>query len=139
MSIQTALVAIKTANVALNALIGTGFHPDVLPQWKPTEQAITAYLPKLRFQVISRPNFNAMGPGIVDYRARVQMDGYATTSALRTTLRSAIKGAFYGYSGTVGGETIKAILLDNEFEGVELLDTNTQAYRITMDFIVDLA
>jgi hypothetical protein len=67
------------------------------------------------------------------------MDGYAATSALRTTLRSAMVGAFYGYYSTsIGGEFIKAILIDNEREGVEMIDTDMQAYRISIDFRVDL-
>jgi len=128
-SIQTALVAIKTANSTLNTLISTRFHPDALPQ------GVT--LPAVSFQVISRPNYNAMGPTLVDYHARVQMDGYASSSINRTTLRSAMVGAFYGFSGSAGGETIKAILIDNEGEDIEMLDTNTQAYRIRIDFTID--
>ncbi len=130
MSIQTALVAIKTANPTLNTLVGTRFSPDVMPQ------GVT--LPAVTFQVISRPNSNSMGPNIVNYRPRVQMDGYASSSALRTTLRSAMVGAFYGYSGVIGGETIKSILIDNETEMVEQLDTQTQAYRISIDWIINL-
>lgn len=131
MSIQTALVAIKTANSTLNTLIGSRFHPDALPQ------GIT--LPAVRFQVISRPNMKAMNPTIVNYHARVQMDGYEASSSLRTTLRNALKGCFFGYSGAIGGETVKSILLEDEREDIEMLDTQTQAYRVSLDFIVDLA
>lgn len=129
MSIQTALVAIKTANVTLNTLIGTRFYTDVAPQG-------TA-LPFVRFQVISRPNSAAMTPVIVNYHPRVQMDGYAASSALRTTLRTALVGAFYGYRGSIGGEVVKSILIDNEMETNEMLDTSTEAYRIMIDFVVD--
>lgn len=131
MSIQAALVAIKSANATLNTLVGTRFNPDVLPQG--------TTLPAVTFQVISRPNANAMGPLIVNSHPRVQMDGYAASSALRTTLRSALVGAFYGYSGSIGGETVKSMVIDNELEGVEMLDTQTQAYRITIDWMMDLA
>lgn len=132
MSIQTALVAIKTANSTLNTLIGTKFNPDVTPQG--------TGLPFVSFQVISRPNSSAMGPAIVNYHPRVQIDGYAATSALRTALRSALVGCFYGYSNSsIGGENIKSILIDNERESDEMLDTSTEAYRISIDFIVDLA
>lgn len=132
MSIQTALVAAKTANATLQALIGTRFHPDVLPQ------GVT--LPAVCFQVISRPNSNAFTPVIVDYHPRVQMDGYAATSALRTTLRSALVGCFYGYvNASIGGENIKSILIDNERESVEMLGTSTEAFRISIDFRVHLA
>lgn len=130
MSVQTALVAIKTANSTLNTLVSTRFHPDKMPQ--------KVVFPAVCFQVISRPNTNAFGPAIANYRPRVQMDGYTTTSALRTALRTALVNAFYGYSGTIGGETIKSILIDNERETVEMFDTETEAYRISIDFRVDL-
>ena len=131
MSVATALVAIKTANATLNALVGTRFNPDVLPQG--------VALPAVRFQQISKPNSNAMGPRIVNYHPRVQMDGYAASPVLRSALRLAMVNAFYGYSGTIGGETIKSILIDNERDDVEMLDTNTQAFRVGIDFIVDMS
>ncbi len=131
MSLQTAMVAIKTANTALNALIGTRFSPDTFTQ--------EVTLPAVTFQIISRVPDHAMTPVMVNHHMRVQMDGYAATSVLRTALRTAIVSAFYGYSGSIGGEAIKSILIDSERESVEMLDTVAQAYRISIDFIVDMA
>ena len=129
--VAAAVVAIKTANTALNTLIGTRFYPDAMPQ------GVT--LPAVRYQVISLVTDDAMTPTIVNRKNRVQMDCYASTSVLRAALRAAVETAFYGYSGSIGGETVKSILIDNEREGIELLDSNTQAYRASIDFKVDLA
>jgi hypothetical protein len=131
MSMQTAMVAIKTANAGLNALIATRFHPDMLPQ--------EVVLPAIMFQLISRIPDHAMTPVMVNHHMRVQMDGYASTSADRTTLRSAMVSAFYGYSGSIGGESVKSILIDSERESIEQLDTEAECYRISIDFMVDMA
>lgn len=134
MSIQTALVAIKTANSTLNTLIGTRFHPDKLPQ--------KVTLPCVRFQVISRPrpDYTFQGrPSLSN--PRVQLDGYAASSVDRTTLRSALIGCFLPttrVNGSYGGETIFDIRIDNEQEGEEMLNTNTEAFRISMDLIIDM-
>lgn len=132
MSIQTMLVAVKTANATLNTLIGTRFHPDVLPQ------GVT--LPCVRYQVISRPKVYTFGVVPQISHPRVQMDGYAATSVLRTTLATALRGAFDTYSSAtaVGGHVVQGILIMNEWEGVEMLNTSTEAYRISMDFVIHL-
>ena len=131
MSVQTALVAIKTADSTLNTLIGTRFYPDVLPQ--------TKAFPAVRFQIISRTRGYTFGLVAQLNRPRVQMDGYAASSIDRTTLASAMRGAFMGYrnSSAIGGETIQGIRLDDEEESIEMLDTGTEAYRVRMDFICD--
>jgi len=134
MSLHAALVAIKTADSTLNTLISTRFHPDVLPQ--------EVTLPAVRYQVISRsrPDYAFQGRPHLS-NPRVQLDGYAATSALRTTLRSALIGAFLPttrVAGSYGGETILDIRIDNEREGLEMLDTGTQSFRISMDLIVDM-
>ncbi len=134
MSIQTALVAIKTADSTLNTLIATRFHPDVLPQ--------NVTLPALTFQVISRirPDYAFQGRPELS-NIRVQLDGYAATSVLRTTLRAALIGCFLPttrVAGSYGGETILDIRIVNEREGLEQLDLETQAYRISFDLIVDI-
>jgi hypothetical protein len=133
MSVQTAMVAIKTANSTLNTLIGTRFHPDALPQ--------NVTLPAVTFQVISRTREHAFQGRPHLSNTRVQVDGYAATSAARTTLRSALIGAFLPttrVNGSWGGETLFDIRIENEIEGIEQMDTQTQAYRITMDLIVDI-
>lgn len=132
MSIQTALVAIKTANAALNALIGTRFHPDILPQG--------VVLPCVRFQVVTRPKVYTFGVVPQISHPRVQLDGYAATPALRTALATDIRGAFDMYSSSVaiGGHVIQGILILNEWEGVELVNTSIQAFRISMDLRVHI-
>jgi hypothetical protein len=138
-SLQTALVAIKTANSALNTLVGTRFHPDGLPQ--------NIAMPAVCFREISRIRQEGMGYVVANRRPRVQMDGYvkSTRSGGTTsveTMRDALIAAFYGYSGTIGGETIKAIRIDNEIRnpaGFEMVDQNTEADRIMIDFIVDMS
>ncbi len=132
MSVGTALVAIKSANSALNTLIGTRFYPDQLDQG--------STFPAVRYQVISGTKDNAMTPVIANNRYRVQMDGYETTSVLRSALRVAMINAFYGYSSaSIGGESVRSILIDNEMEMIEVISTQIIAYRVSIDFRVDLA
>lgn len=136
MSLQAALVTIKTADSALNTLIGTRFHPDALPQ--------DVTLPCVTFQVISRidadETFNSDPTFTL---ARVQMDGYAATSVLRSALRTALLNCFLmteasGQNGTsmISGKRVQRIRKPRESESTEMLDTNTQAYRISIDFLV---
>src|SRR5437868_3700524 len=99
MSYKTALVALKTANMALNTLVGVRFYANWLPQ--------NVAMPCVKFQKISAVTDDAMGPAIVNNKLRIQMDGYV--KAVRSggtitidTLRDALIGTFYGYSGTIG-------------------------------------
>lgn len=131
MSVQSALVAIKTADATLNTLVGTRFHPDTLPQG--------VSLPCVTFQVVSRTRdyvFGSTLPTLAD--VRVQIDGYAASSIDRSTLASALRGAFQRYSGTIGGETISDIRVVTEMEMIEQLDTETEAYRIMLDCVVNI-
>jgi hypothetical protein len=130
MSIGTALTAIKSANSALNTLIGVRFYPDAFPQ--------EFDLPAVCYQVVSTLPSLAMTPVMVNNRYRVQLDGYAATPVLRSSLRNAMLNAFFGFSGTIGGEAVRSILIDTERMSVEQLNTEAEAYRVSMDFFVDL-
>lgn len=125
----TAMLAIKASDSDLNTLVGVRFYSDSMPQ--------KVELPCACFTVISRTNSAAMTPVVVNYHTRLQVDGYAATAAGRAELRDAIVAAFYGFAGVIGGKTIKCILIDNERETIEMLDTKTQAYRVSIDFMVD--
>lgn len=131
MSVQTALVAIKTAHNGLNTLVGTRFHPD---KW---EQG--SALPAIVFQVVDRVERSytfGVVPDILQYR--VQVDGYAATAALRTALTVQMRSAFNRTRGTYGGETIIDIRIEGERESVEMLDQQSQARRISMDLLIDI-
>lgn len=133
MSLQTALVAIKSANSALSTLIGTRFHPNKLEQGE--------ILPAVRFQEISRtfPDYAFSGrPQLANIR--VQLDGYAMTQAQRTTLRTALIGCFLPttrVSGSYGSETVLDIRIIDGDDGLEMLGTKTEAYRCRMDLMCD--
>lgn len=135
MSIGTALVAIKTANGTLNSLIGVKFYPDVLPQ--------DVELPAVRFQEISRTTSDYTMSGRPQTATiRIQLDAYATSAALRTTLRAALNEAFLPdprVSGAWGGETLFDIRPDGGGSMVEMLGTLAQAYRQRFDLICDCA
>ena len=127
MSLHTALVAIKTANSTLNTLIWTRFHPDILPQ--------NVTLPAVTFQDISRTRDDTWGVALPPLsHPSVLMKGYAATSALRSTLASALRAAFTSAtSQTAGGHTVEGMTLENELSGgVELLGTSTEAYVVVL-------
>lgn len=134
MSLQAAIVAIAAANAPLTALVSTRVYEYGLPQNKT--------VPAMTFQIISQPNFKAMGPTIVDYHPRVQFDGWVQSARSggavpKQTLRDAIFNAYFGYLGTIGGVTIKAFLLEEERPNIEGLDTDKELDRVNMDFMVD--
>ena len=134
MSLQAAIVSIAAANAPLTALIGTRIYEYGLPQSKT--------VPAMTFQVISQTNYKAMTPVIVDYHSRVQIDGWVQSarsggSTTKQALRDAIFNAYFGYSGSIGGISIKAFLLEDERPNIEGLDTDKEMDRINMDFMVD--
>jgi hypothetical protein len=104
-------------------------------------------MPAVCFREVSRTRQEGMGYVVAKPEAE-SPDGWlreitrsgGTTSV--ETMRDALIAAFYGYSGTIGGETITAIRIDNEMRnpaGFEMVDQNTEADRIMIDFIVDMS
>lgn len=123
MSLNTALVALKTANSTLNTLVGERFCPDVLPQ------GVT--FPAVRFQELNRQRPYTWGVPLPPLcQSIVLMAAYASSPAARSTLADAIRAVFTSVtSQTAGGETVTGMMIDNEFSGgVEMLDTNVEAY-----------
>lgn len=137
MSVQTALVAIKTADATLNSLIGTRFHPDALPQ--------TIVLPAIRFQVISRPRSYTFCQVAPLQHVRVQFDCYVKSartggpSGGRETLADAVRSCFIRATPTTaGGEVVQGMLIDNESEDIETLGTSIEADHVRIDVIVHM-
>lgn len=133
MSLQTAMVALKTANSALNTLIGTRFYPNVFPQ--------EVEMPAARFQKISKVERDYAFAGRPSLTTiRLQIDTIAATSIERTTLREAFINCFIPttrVAGSYGGETILDIRSEFAFDDVDSLDKENEGYRDTMDFICD--
>lgn len=132
-SIQTCVIAIKTANATLNALVGTRFYQDELPQEKG--------FPCVKFQVISRPrNAYVFAPVPSQLsKPRIQFDGYVQSvrsggTVTRETLASAIRGAFDRYHGTIGGKTVQDVFIADEDEDLVAVDTSTEADHVRIDF-----
>jgi len=122
-SLNTALVTMKTANSTLNSLISTRFHPNVAPQ------GVT--LPCIVYDVPTRVREKYFGAPVPRLsHAVVVMKCYAATSVARSALAAAALAAFATYTpATVGSLDIDGIEIDNEVDGgVEMLDTNTEAY-----------
>ena len=131
MSIETALVAIKTADTTLNELVGTRFHPDGLPQH--------VAFPCVKFKVIARvPVDRTFNSRVQITEARVQVDGYAASAAGRSALRVAIWDCYELFRGPIGGEVIENIWISLERQGLEMQDTETAAYHIGIDLMVDI-
>ena len=133
MSLQTAIVAVKAADTALTALVGSHFNPDVFPQ--------EVEMPAVRFTQISKVDQDYCFAGRPQVTSiRVQMDGIAASSTERTSLRTALLNCFLPasrVSGSYGGEYIFDIRMDNAIGTVDRLDNESEAWRTTMDFICD--
>lgn len=122
-SLNEAIVAMKTANSALNTLVGIRCRPDVLDQ--------NETLPAMTFQSVSRSREHSFGVALPPLsHPLVFMRGFAASSVLRTALMSAMRAAFSSKTQqTVGGITVFGCVVENELTaGVEMLDTATEAY-----------
>lgn len=138
MSIQAAVVALKTADTPMVAMFGARFYENWIPQ---NMLAGATYYPLAKYQVISRTNDVAFTPVIVNYKTRIQIDIYVKSvrsGGLITAdaARNVVFAAFFGKSGTYGGETIKAVLLDSEDVDLYMADTNAEADHVRMDFMI---
>lgn len=133
MSFQAAMVALKTANSALNTMIGTRFTPNVFPQ--------EVERPAARFRKVSKVDRDYAFAGRPSLTTiRVQIDTIAATSIERTELREAFMNCFVPttrVNGSYGGETILDIRSDFALDDVDHLDNDNEAYRDTLDFICD--
>jgi hypothetical protein len=133
MSLYSGLVAIKSANSTLNALVASRFYPDVAPQ--------EAELPYIVFQEISRTRDKTWGvPLPALSHTTVMMKCYAATSIARGALVSAVLNAFCSTTQqTIGGATIPGIEIDNEIGGgTEMLDTEIEARLSILYFKVHM-
>lgn len=98
------------ADATISGLIGSRWHPSVLPE-NPTTPAVT-------YEVVSAPRMRShTSSGPVGYR--YQLDGWAETAAEAEQLGEAIVARFERYSGAAGNATIDVSLVEDESDRYE--------------------
>lgn len=121
--IESALLALLTANAGVAALAGTRIYAVQLPQ-QPTLPAVTYELVSDRRQgTFTGP---AGLPGSL-FRVHSWAAGYAAAKALANAVRAALDG----YQGTVGGETIQAAILEGQ---TDIYEPEVAIWRTVGDY-----
>ena len=126
MSIKPALWTLITTNPGVSALIGTRLYPDSIPQDAP--------LPAVAYQTVStNQGYTQDGPDDIA-EPRIQFTIDAPSRAQAEDVAAAFRAVLSGYRGTIGGKTIGAIFLENEYDGYNLSSETVvvrQDYRIS--------
>lgn len=123
--IESALVTLLESASAVTALVGMRIYPAVIPQG--VAQPSLAYwrVSTARQQLFDGPHSTAA--------PRYQIDAQAADYTTARQLAEAVREALNGYRGTLGGEVVHHITLQNE---QDIYDSETGAYRVALDFIV---
>lgn len=122
------LVSYLTGYSGLTALISTRVYPFKIPQ--------AATLPCLTYQRISTPrslSHDSSGIGNELAHPRFQFDAWATTYASAKAISDQVRAALNGHTGSMGGVTIRAALVDDERTSFE---PETNLFRVSSDYII---
>lgn len=125
MSIETALYGYLSTYAGLTALVSTRIYPLQLPP-KPT-------LPAVTYAKVSGPRIRAMGNTNQGGRPRFQLLCWGETYAGSKAVAAQVQAALEGYSGVMGGVTVRGIDQENEIDDH---DPDTQRYFTILDFTI---
>jgi hypothetical protein len=126
--IDEGLVAYLQSISGITALVSTRVYVFGIPQ--------NATLPCIIIQRIDTPRVLTMdtsGATGTLAHPRFQFDAWATTYASAKAITDAIRATLNGKTGSTGGVTIRAALIDGE---TPELDPETHLYRSRSDYIV---
>ena len=127
-TLEEGLISYLSSYATLTALISTRVYLMRIPQ--------DATLPCLVVQRISTPRMLTMdssgATGDLAY-PRFQFDAWADLVATAKPITDAVRAALNGKTGTMGGVTIRAALVDEE---VPEFDPGTKLYRSRSDYII---
>lgn len=123
-SLEEAVVSRAVAHTGLNDLISGRIYASMSIQ-DPT-------LPYLTFQRISATRNRTFGKRAQLVHARVQIDAFAASPESLVTLVAQVEEAF---DNTTFGIVVDSAL-ENELSDIDMLDTETQTARQTLDFVM---
>lgn len=119
MTIEDSIYAALTGASAVTNIVSTRVYPDVTgPDEAP---------PYVTYQRISTPRDHAFGGNVVASSPRFQIDCWAATKDVTTTLAEAVINAMDGVSG------VKAHTIDNDISD---WDQTSRLYRRMVDVIL---
>jgi len=125
-----AIYSILSGDTDVAAIVSARIYPEPRPQGKA--------LPNISYQEVSCPRVQVhSGPAGTAY-PRYQINYWADTYTGAKALAEKGRIALDGYSGTAGGVTVQAILLEDEGD-IPTDTTQTQrerTYGVRQDFIV---
>lgn len=129
-TIETALYATVIEDATVNAIIGTRFFPNVVPQ--------SAKIPAATYMQISGPRVHSVEGALGMVKARYQINCWAAKYSTVKDLAEAIRKQLDGFSGTVNTVQIQSIMLVDEGDFPKLTDDAevTLRYGKRLDFII---
>lgn len=135
MTIEASLYSELTSDGTISGLVSTRVYPLYAPQ--------DAALPYIVYQFISRVTHYSQSGSTGLKTPRVQIRSVAATYDGAQTLAAAVESVLSGFSGTmggVGGTSVGAGFLDNEFDDYEArllpFEADLSAHEIVQDYII---
>lgn len=92
--------------------------------------------PAVALRRVSTTRVSAMTQDDSLQRVRVQVDCYATTYVSVKSLANAVKSRLSRFSGTVTGEVIQDVILQNEMDLEEERGEDQRLWRVMQDYFV---
>lgn len=121
--IESAVYSRVTGDGAVAALIGTRMYPTKLEQG--------ATMPAVSFQHVSEERKGTFGSPATMPGVLMQIDCWDSTFTGVKTLARAVRLALDNFKGLSAGETISAVLLENQTDQYE---EAVKLYRVLMEF-----
>jgi hypothetical protein len=112
---ESAIYALLSGAASVAALVGTRIYPVQCPE--------SAVYPAVRYLVISVEQPHALTTDPAVRGVRVQVDAIATTYAVATQIRDAVRTALGRYRGAAGTLTAQDVLEEDVLAPVADLDT----------------
>lgn len=130
MSLESAIVALLTADVTISAAVSARIYPD----WAPAG----AVLPMIVYNRQTTTRVQAAEGSIGMVLATIEISCWAKTYMAVLSLASAIRLCLDKYAGISGGVTISCVRLDGESDTplVEPGNEQMNEYGINLDFSV---
>ena len=105
MSVESAIVALLTADVTLAALVGTRVYPLMAPG--------DADLPLLVYQEVAETPVRSLTRRLALTAWRVRFDAFAESYSSAKAVKNALLDVLDGYEGTTGGMVIRGVFRDD--------------------------
>lgn len=137
MPVETALGTRLNAVSAVTDIVSTRIYNSFAPNTA-SEGLTKNANPYITYHQISDPGHHHMTGGSDIASTSFQIDGWARTTAARTSIKEALRTALEGFSGTVGSDDIRFIFLnDRGRDSEEFIEGSSRPiFRTSIDATV---